>query len=133
MTDAFLSFHLNILFFYLKENESCCSFTLVYPSPSTQMFGFSPLKKRGVGKFFFFSRVRACSRGRTPSSSSSLVQVEQPRFSILFLFLTVYFFFHILSLQLRTRRHRRNTIRFIRSQSSKYATADMLRKYKENL
>lgn len=55
MTDAFLSFHLNILFFYLKENESCCSFTLVYPSPSTQMFGFSPLKKKGGwGNFSFF-------------------------------------------------------------------------------
>ena len=65
MTDAFLSFHLKISFSYLKENESCCSFTLVYPSPSTQMFGFSPLKKRRMGKFFFFSRVRACSRGRT--------------------------------------------------------------------
>jgi hypothetical protein len=136
MTDAFLSFHLNILFFYLKENESCCSFTLVYPSPSTQMFGFSPLKKKGGwGNFSFFLEFV-----RVPAVEPLLLLLLSFKLNSLvflsyFFFLLYIFFFLLLSLQLRTRRHRRNTIRFIRSQSSKYATADMtmLRKYKENL
>ena len=95
MTDAFLSFHLKISFSYLKENESCCSFTLVYPSPSTQMFGFSPLKKRRMGKFFFFSRVRACSRGRTllllSFKLNSLVFLSN-----FFFLLYIFFFFFFL-------------------------------------
>lgn len=134
MTDAFLSFHLNILFFYLKENESCCSFTLVYPSPSTQMFGFSPLKKKGGGEIFLFFSSSCVF----PRSNPFFFFFSRSSWTASFFYpisFTYSIFFFLLSLQLRTRRHRRNTIRFIRSQSSKYATADMtmLRKYKENL
>lgn len=86
----------HFIFLFKRKWELLLFYVSLSVTFDADVWIFTPKKKRGVGKFFFFSRVRACSRGRTPSSSSSLVQVEQPRFSILFLLLTVYFFFFFL-------------------------------------